>query len=104
MSMSQAKRHGHVVTLTADDVLEMWQNQSGRCFYTDYELIVQSGQGVQRHSLSFDRIVPEDGYTKDNVVLCTRQANAVKQDLTLEEMQKWLPGWYERINNRKAQL
>ena len=52
-----------------------------------------------RYCLSFDKIISEKGYTKENIVLCTYRANAVKQDLTLEEIKKWLPIWYEKIIN-----
>ena len=95
--MAQAKRLGNTVSITPEDAENLWSLQKGLCFYTDIPLVVQSGQGSCPESLSFDKIVPPLGYVSGNVVLCTRKANAVKQDLTLEEMQTWLPGWYNRV-------
>jgi len=97
MSMAQAKRLGNTVSITPEYVESLWHRQKGLCFYTDVPLVVQSGRGSCRESLSFDKIVPQFGYVSGNVVLCTRKANAVKQDLTLDEMRLWLPDWYSRV-------
>lgn len=40
-----------------------------------------------RHAASFDRIVPELGYTKNNVRIISLRANSCKGDLTLSELQ-----------------
>lgn len=82
--------------LTFEEVLGLYKKQDGKCFYTD-EPMGLFGEKSLRRSLSFDRVVPESGYVFGNVVLCTYKANAVKQNLTLDELKAWLPGWYGRL-------
>lgn len=85
--------------LTVEDAWRMYTEQEGRCFYTGEQMALAPRSKVTglRTSLSFDKVVPERGYTSNNTVLCTYKANAVKQDLTLDEIYNWLPGWYQRI-------
>ena len=75
----------------------LYEQQLGCCFYTDAELRTERGQGYSKLSLSTDKIIPELGYIKTNVVLVTVRANLIKNDITLEEMQLWLPDWYRRL-------
>jgi len=75
----------------------MYEQQDGKCFYTDAEMRTVRGQGQSRLSLSVDKIVPEKGYVKSNVVLVTKRANLIKNDVTLVEMKEWLPNWYRRL-------
>lgn len=83
--------------ITLQDVEEMWGMQKGLCLYTDLPLVYEVGNGYDRQRCSLDRIVPERGYTASNIVLCTQKANTVKNDLSLEEMRLWTPGWHERL-------
>jgi hypothetical protein len=83
--------------LPKDYLFELWQKQQGICFYTDEEIELLLGQGLRRNSPSIDKLIPQRGYTVGNVVICTHRANSVKQDLTLVEIEAWLPGWYNRI-------
>jgi len=83
--------------LTKKYFINLYSEQSGLCFYTDTKLICRVGQGKHRHSLSIDKIISHKGYVKGNVVFCTHQANTAKTDFTLEEMQKWMKPWYDRI-------
>ena len=55
------------------------------------------GRGSNPNQLSVDRIIPELGYIKGNIVLCTQKVNLVKNNLTLREMSEWTPGWYGRV-------
>lgn len=41
-------------------------------------------EGNRDHSPSLDRIIPEKGYTKDNVRVISDKANRMKSDITLE--------------------
>lgn len=52
------------------------------------------------HSPSLDRIIPELGYTKGNVMVISWRANRIKSDATLEEM-KALLTFYEPILSEK---
>lgn len=48
--------------------------------------------------LFIKRFPKEDGnYVSGNVVFCINKVNTCKNDLSLEEIEKWMPSWYERI-------
>jgi len=78
-------------------LLLMFKKQKGKCFYTEYEIDWKVGKGFKRNALSLDRIDNDKGYVKGNIVLCTKKANTIKSDMTLNEMKKWMPDWYNRI-------
>jgi hypothetical protein len=75
----------------------LYEQQLGLCFYTDVELRTLRGQGLAKSSLSVDKIVPELGYVRTNVVLVTKRANVIKNDMTLDEMREWMPTWFARL-------
>jgi hypothetical protein len=95
--LSLAKRNNTLCNITRDEFIEIYTNQNGKCFYTDVELICLVGAGKSRNSCSVDKIVPEKGYTKDNVVFCTVKVNTAKNDFSLDEIKLWMPEWYKRI-------
>jgi hypothetical protein len=76
---------------------EMYEKQDGKCFYTQAEMRTVRGQGQSKLSLSVDKVIPERGYIKGNIVLVTKRANLIKNDITLAEMRDWMPGWYEKL-------
>jgi hypothetical protein len=56
-----------------------------------------NGKGRLSTGLSIDRVDNEKGYTIENVVLCTSRFNTIKSNMTLKEIEKWMPSIYERI-------
>jgi CRISPR/Cas system Type II protein with McrA/HNH and RuvC-like nuclease domain len=88
---------GREFDLKVEDLVYLYEKQEGRCFYTDEKLIVEAGNGKQLHGLSVDRLNIKRGYVLENIVLCTNKANTVKSNLTLDEIRKWLPSWWERM-------
>ena len=83
---------------------EMYEKQKGLCFYTDCKLEWLAGKGIRKNSLSIDKIDHLLGYTKDNIVLCSKRINTMKLDATLEEMKLWMPDWYNRILKHKEKI
>jgi CRISPR/Cas system Type II protein with McrA/HNH and RuvC-like nuclease domain len=75
----------------------LYDEQNGRCFYTDKEFEITVGEGWNPRALSVDRVDPDRGYVVGNLVLCARRVNSIKQDMTIEELQEWVPSWYARI-------
>ena len=71
--------------------------QEHRCFYTNEIMETKLGDGIKRNQLSVDRIIPENGYTKENIVFCLYIVNNAKTDLTIDELRKWIPDWYNKI-------
>ena len=97
---SKAKKAGLPFDLTIEYLLEMHFKQEGKCFLTGRELCCERNQKNERRSsetCSLDKIVPELGYVKGNVLLVIDKVNRVKADCTLDEMKQWMPEWYRRI-------
>jgi hypothetical protein len=54
---------------------ELWQKQSGRCYYSDIEMQYNKNEW----KISLERIDTSKGYTQDNVVLCCLEFNTRSQ-------------------------
>jgi hypothetical protein len=95
---SRSNKKDIVFSIPKDEFMDQFLSQNGKCFYTDEVLVcsVLNGFG-ERNQLSTDKIIPELGYVSGNVVFCTKQINICKGDLTLEQIEKWMPKWFERI-------
>lgn len=63
--------------------------ETTNCAYCELPLRKELGHaGVQTSSsASIDCIIPENGYTSTNVVICCYQCNAHKNDMTLKELE-----------------
>ena len=75
--VSAAKR-GHEFSLTAKDLQNAWESQSGLCAYTGIQMTTQANLP---HSVSVERIDNDVGYTEANTVLVCKAINAMKSDL-----------------------
>jgi hypothetical protein len=93
----RCKENNITCTITRGELVGIYQKQKGLCFYTDALLICEAGAKLHRDSMSIDKIIPEKGYTADNTVLTTHRINTCKNDLSIDEIKKWMPEWYNRI-------
>ncbi len=93
----RAEKLGIKFDLTPEYLKELFLIQGGKCFYTDVDMTLQLGNGIKQSSCSVDKVIPENGYVKTNIVLCTIRANTIKHDISLEEMKMWLPTWHQRV-------
>ena len=93
----RAKSKNCIFNLSKHYLIDLYEKQGGRCFYTDEELIAKIGKGLLDNSVSLDKIIPEKGYVEGNVVFCTKKINMCKNNLTLDEIKRWMPTFYERI-------
>lgn len=73
--------------LELEDLVGLWEDQSGRCWYTDVELVFDGNRRPE--ALSVDRVNSSFGYTRDNVVLCCRRVNEMKREMTTDELSNW---------------
>jgi hypothetical protein len=71
------KRKGIPFSIDASNMVELHNLQLGTCALTGRELI-WGAKGVQRDSISIDRIEPASGYVAGNVRLITFQANMAR--------------------------
>ena len=87
-----AKRKNVPFDLTTDFLINLWKGQKGRCYYTNKELNITSGQGrgditlVSRpDQFSLDRLIPSLGYVRGNVVWCGWLINTMKNLMSEEQ-------------------
>jgi hypothetical protein len=81
-------------------LMALWSWQRGLCFYTDSAMHIAQRAGYDPASVSIDRVDPSRAYVVGNVVLCMNRINSIKQNVTLDEMAEWMPGWHRRILDR----
>lgn len=93
----RSRNAGRDYDLTPEYLLDLYTVQNGLCVYTEEPLEFTLGRGSQSRSLSVDKVDPHGGYVKGNVVLCTRRANTIKHNMTVEEFAEWMPLWYARL-------
>ena len=81
-----------------EDYLHSIYTETCPVFKTKMSMKVRKG-GKQNDSISIDRLIPELGYVKGNVVMISMRANWIKSNATLEELKmlvKWLEKEYEK--------
>jgi hypothetical protein len=85
-------------TLTPEELLELIPKDL-RCpvFGTKFSF----GSGVNQFSMSIDRIDNDKGYHKNNVVIVSMKANAMKSSATLKELYQVADFYYE-LEKRSA--
>jgi hypothetical protein len=59
-----------------------------KCPVFDVVLQYDSIDKAQNNSASFDKVIPELGYVKGNVRIISHRANWLKQDSTIEQLEK----------------
>ena len=64
--------------LLVNDVVKQWEKQNGKCYYTGLDMTIAPNNW---NHFSIDRINSLEGYTTDNIVLCTHIVNLMKNDL-----------------------
>lgn len=93
----RAIKNNIICIISKKEFIEQYHKQNGLCFYTDIKMICEVGSELHRYSLSIDKIIPERGYINGNFVFTINKINTCKNDLSLEEIKKWMPNWFERI-------
>lgn len=105
MIKSRASKKNIDFDLDADYLTNLWEKQNGNCFYSNIPMKNSMKQdGFQSwDGPSLDRIEPEKGYVKGNVVWCAFGINSFKQSLGLtafENVVKSIDWWYQKTSHR----
>lgn len=81
----KTNRKVHVLDITYTDLIELYEKQQGRCYWTGIRLD-QSYNKINYHPLgiSVDRLDNDKGYLKDNLVLTIRLLNLGKNQYDAE--------------------
>lgn len=83
----RAKKYNMDFNLTKDMVIDLFNKQEGKCYYTSHTLI---GNILDPKSLSIDRKDSSKGYTIDNIVLCCKTVNYMKLALSMDNFKQWI--------------
>lgn len=87
----RASRAGVPFSITAADI-----TIPTHCPVLGIPLVRRMGrQGGCDSSPSLDRLVPELGYTPDNIIVLSKRANRLKNDATLDEVER-IADWLAR--------
>lgn len=69
--------------LTVDYLVELYNKQEGRCHYSGEKMVFGWVAGkVHANSLSLDKLEPDKGYVRGNVVWCSYLCNTMKQNMS----------------------
>jgi len=82
--------------LDFDYLCEMWDIQDGKCAYSGIPMSIESNSDVV---VSLDRINPDLGYIKGNVVYCIDRINTMKWTSSLSMFKKLIDTIYIHLNN-----
>lgn len=88
-SRNVAIKRKHEFNLDINFMYELWNNQSGNCYYTHIPMI-KTFNKKSPYQVSLDRIDSNKGYIKGNVCLCCLSINFAKNSFTVEEIMKFL--------------
>lgn len=82
----KTNRKVHILDITYTDLIELYEKQQGRCYWTGIRLD-QSYNKINYHPLgiSVDRLDNDEGYLKDNLVLTVRLFNLGKNRYDAEK-------------------
>lgn len=82
-------------------LLDLYNKQEGKCFYSGIKMKLKSTnkKGIDFNVLSVDKIDPDKGYIKNNVVFCLNCVNMFKSNHKLEDIKSVIEGLYERTRN-----
>ena len=87
--------HRKVFNLTYEQVLDVYNKYDCKCFYSGQKFIIEKYHPM---SMSIDRIDNNKGYTIDNIVLCSRAINLMKNKYPYSDL---IPIFKAAIKNYK---
>ena len=80
------QKHNSPPEITVEDLVDIFYKQKGLCYWLKIKLEPLEVFENCLQAMSVDRIDNTKGYTKDNIVICTRFANLGRNDKTIKEM------------------
>jgi hypothetical protein len=75
----RSKQKNRMFNLSIGDVVNLWNIQNGKCYYTGIDMTVLPNN---YNHFSLDRKDSSQGYEPENIVLCTHVVNLMKKDMT----------------------
>jgi len=87
----RANKRGVSFEIDRDYLIELYEGQSGKCYYSGLSLhVIKSGSSKvhDEYKMTLDCIDPKLGYIKGNVVWCSYCVNSFKLNMSKDEMIK----------------
>lgn len=98
--LNSTKRRNCENTLSVDEILEIYKNQNGLCYWFKVPLIpVLTNKHPQQPSI--DRLDRFKGYTKDNVVLSCYAANIGRNETDVELWKNFISILFQKEHQKK---
>lgn len=92
---------GIVSDITLEYLINIFDKQKGKCYYSGVDMILKSVSYTKRAAdhnvMSIDRIDPNRGYTKDNIVLCCNCVNMLKAHHNFKTLEPIIEGLFNNI-------
>lgn len=88
---TRASKYNLNYNLDIEHLNELWNNQSGKCFYTNVSMKWAKDK-VSFWSPSLDKLDPSKGYVKGNVVFTLFAVNSFKQELNAKDFLRFVNG------------
>lgn len=82
-----SKRRGLEFLITREDFFSLWEKQKGVCAYSG---VVMTTDLNCPKKVTIDRVDSSLGYLHDNIVLCARVPNMMKNSLSLQDFREWV--------------
>ena len=102
---SNSKNRKLELSITKDDIKNLWEHQKGLCAITGFQMELAKSQKTSRarsfspYRLSIDRIDNNIGYTKDNIRMVCAYVNIMRMDMTDAQLKFWCDAIIKGMNN-----
>ena len=89
--LRSTRRNTHSFSLTAEEVLQQWDLQDGKCAVSGVALTHHlDGSGKKEFNASIDRINNDEGYSRENVRLVAYRINIMRHTLSTDMFWWWV--------------
>jgi hypothetical protein len=86
-SLCRAASRGLLCLIYAEDAMELWLSQKGKCALTGRQMTY--GKPGDPDQVSIDRKNSADHYTIDNIHLVCSRVNLMKLDMSIQAFREW---------------
>jgi hypothetical protein len=98
-AVKRAKKYGYACTITAHDLVALWEQQGGKCALSGLAMTLAQGQRDAR-AASVDRIDSSRGYEPGNVRLVTWMVNRARASWSDAELIEMCRGVVARLERQ----